>query len=76
MEDVTDQKLLEILRDAGKTRAFFSQETTLRALIDSAEQRERVARVIAGAGLDLVSISATVQAVSGGRVSLVAPRRD
>lgn len=76
MEDVTDQKLLEILRDKSKTRTFFSQETTLRVLIDSAEQRERVARLIVEARLDLVSISATVQDVSGGRVSLVAPRRD
>jgi len=74
MEKVSDRELLEILRDSGKTRTFFSQETNLRTLIESAEQRERVARLVMDARLDLTSISKTVQDVSGGRVSLVAPR--
>jgi hypothetical protein len=74
MENVTDRELLGILADQAKTRVFFSQPENLTALIDSDAQRTRLARLIVDAGLDLASIGATLQGLSGGRVVMHAPR--
>ena len=74
MERLTDQKLLEILADPSKTRTFFSDKANLRVLIESEEQRRRMAGLITTAGLDMESISKTLQSLTGGTVSLVAPR--
>ena len=74
MENVTDQKLLEILADPSKTRTFFSQKENLTALVDREDQRRRLASLITTANLDMVSISKTIQSLTGGSVSLVAPR--